>query len=265
MKAIIIADDVLSLRKVIKSIDAESTIELLKAFTSLNTVENYVSNNKIDVVFVDITSEKEEKINLIQKIRNQGKRIFIVLISDSKDDSYVAYNNHAIGFLLKPIKPDKIAEEIENIFLISPDLRNSVEIRTFGNFAVLKNNKIINFHFKKSKEILAYLIDKQGTQVDWPTLAAEVLDEDLYNKTTYSRLHRYVEELKIDLKKENINNILNTSKKGYLSVNVENFYCDLYAFMQGETWARNRFFGLYMYEYPWARDRQPYLENIINI
>ena len=69
MKAIIIADDVLSFRKVIKSIDAEATIELLKAFTSLNTVESYVSSNKIDVIFVDITSGKEEKLNLIQKIR----------------------------------------------------------------------------------------------------------------------------------------------------------------------------------------------------
>lgn len=265
MKAIIIADDVLSFRKVIKSIDAEATIELLKAFTSLNTVESYVSSNKIDVIFVDITSGKEEKLNLIQKIRNQGKRIFIVLISDSKDDSYVAYNNHAIGFLLKPINPDRVVEEIENIFLISPELRINVEVITFGNFSVLKNGIPITFTYRKSKEILAYLVDKQGTQVDWPTLAAEVLDRDLYDKATYNLLHRYIHQLRMDLKKAGADDILLSGNKGYLSINKNAFYCDLYAFINGEDYARNKFLGNYMYEYSWARDRDPYLGNIINI
>ena len=265
MKAIIIANDVLSLRKVIKSIDTDATVELLKTFTSLNTVESFVSNNKIDVIFIDITSEKEEKLNLVQKIRNQGRRIFIVLISDSKEDSYIAYNNHAIGFLLKPVDPIRVAEEIENIFLISPELRINVEIITFGNFSVLKNGVPITFTYRKSKEILAYLVDKQGTQVDWPTLAAEVLDRDLYDKATYNLLHRYIHQLRMDLKKAGADDILLSGNKGYLSINKNAFYCDLYAFINGEDYARNKFLGNYMYEYSWARDRDPYLDNIINI
>jgi len=264
MKAIIITDDSLSLKKVINSIDAINNVELVKTFTGIKNVEEYVSINEVDVAFVDIESLKNKKLELINNIKKINKAIFVVLISDSKEDSFAAYSLHSVGFLLKPLNNELIINEIDHIKTIAPHLNKRVEIRTFGNFSVLVNGKAIHFPIKKTKEILAYLVNKQGTQVDWPTLAAEVLDENLYDKVIQNRLHRYVECLKTTLKENNLENIL-VSSKGYLSVNTNAFDCDLYELINGSEKAKNYYFGEYMYEYPWADSRTAYIDRIVNL
>lgn len=262
MKAIIISDDMLSSKKVINSIDTVKGVDIVKSFPELRDLKEFVSSNEIDVVFVDITSSKKEKINFIQQV-STIKRVLVVLISNSIKDLQEAYYLQTVGFLLKPLKENEIIEKLELIKHMYPFYAKRVEIKTFGNFSVCINGRAIHFPIKKSKEILAYLVNKQGTQVDWPTIAAEVLDEDLYDKTTYNRLHRYIECLKDTLKDYQIENIL-TCSKGYLSVNTKEFYCDLYAFFNGDQTSKNSYYGEYMYEYSWARSRAAYLDRIIN-
>lgn len=262
MKAIIISDDMLSSKRVVNSIDTIDGIEVVKTFSEpINTID-FVSNNEIDVIFVDITSSKEEKINLIREVK-EIKRILIVLITNNLEDLHQAYDLQVAGFLLKPLKENEIKDRINFIKYIYGYFYRKVEIKTFGNFSVCINGRAVHFRYKKSKEILAYLINKQGTQVDWPTIAAEVLDEDLYDKTTYNRLHRYIESLKDTLKENQIENIL-VCTKGCLSVNTKEFYCDLYAFFDGNESSKNSYFGEYMYEYGWARNRNAYLDRVIN-
>lgn len=262
MKAIIISDDMLSSKKVVNSIDTIDGIEVVKTFSEPINAKIFVSNNEIDVIFVDITSSKEEKIKFIYEVK-RTKTILIVLIANNTNDLQYAYNLQVAGFLLKPLKEKVIIEKINFIKYMHSYLYKKVEIKTFGNFSVCINGRAIHFPYKKSKEILAYLINKQGTQVDWPTIAAEVLDEDLYDRTTYNRLHRYIESLKDTLKENQIINIL-TCTKGLLSVNTKEFYCDLYAFLDGSEASKNSYFGEYMYEYAWARNRNAYLDRIIN-
>lgn len=263
MKAIIISDDVLSLKKVINNTATITDVELVKAFIDIDGVESFVIFNNIDVIFIDITSKKEEKISLVERIRNYGKTTFIVLISDSKEDSMLAYTLHAIGFLLKPIEPEVITEEIENIKKVAPYINKKIEVRTFGNFCILVNNKVIRFERKKSREILAFLIHKQGTQVDCPTLAAEILNKDQYDKKTQNTLHQNIESLRTTLKEYGVEDIL-CCTKGYLSVDTSRFECDLYDFLNGNKYAQNRYYGEYMYEYEWAANRIAYLDKIIN-
>lgn len=259
MKAIIISDDVLSFRKVIKSIDANEEIKIIESFTLLSDLEAYVFSHEIDVIFVDTTSKKEEKINFIQKIRHCNEKIYIVLISDSKEDSYVAYGLNAIGFLLKPYEETQVATQIENINKNYPYINKKVTVKTFGNFSVFVNGEPIKFTLAKSREILAYLINLQGTEINWPTLAAEVFDEDLYDSKTYARLHKAVERLRKILKEHGIEDIL-ISKKGYLAIDVNKVDCDLYRFIEGDQTARASYYGELMKEYSWAEGRASYLD-----
>lgn len=264
MKAIIICDDALSLEKVINAIETINNVTVAKIFAQLNDVDSFVSVNEVDVVFVDITSSKKEKIDLIKKLRNLEKRVFTILISDSKEDSLLAYSLHAAGFLLKSsISVETINEEILNIKYIDPKLFLPVTIKTFGNFSVFNNGKPVHFSIKKSREILAYLVYKQGTQVDWPTLAAEVFDEDLYDSRTYHKIHKAVFSLKKDLDSEGIGSII-CCTKGHLSINENDITCDLYMFLNGDQKTINSYFGEFMYEYDWAKERTAFLDNVVN-
>lgn len=264
MKAIILSDDVLSFRKVIKSIDANDEIDIVESFSLLKNIEEFVSAHDVDVIFVDVTSKKEEKINFIQKIRLNNNKIYTILISDSKEDSYIAYGLNAIGFLLKPYEENQIKNQLENINKNYPFINKKVVVRTFGNFSVSVNGEPVKFSLAKSREILAYLINLQGTEINWPTLAAEVFDEDLYDSKTYARLHKSVERLRKILKEYKVEDIL-ISKKGYLAIDVNKIDCDLYKFIAGDKVARASYYGELMKEYSWAENRASYLDSVLEI
>ena len=76
---------------------------------------------------------------------------------------------------------------------------DSVEIRTFGHFTVLINRVPVHFRRSKSKEILAFLIDKRGQTVSKQVLANEVLNEDRYDDRVKNRLHTDLVSLREDL------------------------------------------------------------------
>ncbi|MBR6311607.1 MAG: prolyl oligopeptidase family serine peptidase, partial [Oscillospiraceae bacterium] len=77
---------------------------------------------------------------------------------------------HASGYMLKPIRAEVLLEELN-------DLRHPVQrgddllhVRTFGDFEVFYHDQPLIFRYQKTKEMLAYLIDRRGAMVESDTL-----------------------------------------------------------------------------------------------
>ena len=83
-----------------------------------------------------------------------------------------------------------------------------VEIRTFGYFTVLINKVPVHFRRSKSKEILAFLVDKRGQTVSKQILASEVLNEDHYDERVRNMLHTDLVSLREDLESYGLRHIL---------------------------------------------------------
>ena len=137
---------------------------------------------------------------------------------------------------------------------------DSVEIRTFGHFTVLINKVPVHFRRSKSKEILAFLIDKRGQTVSRQVIANEVLNEDLYDDRTKNRLHTDLVSLREDLERCGLRHILYVNNNEY-AVIVDGFYCDYYDLLEGNRDNVKDDPSTYMADYEWAVSRKAFLEN----
>ncbi len=112
-------------------------------------------------------------------------------------------------------------------------------------------DKPISFRLAKSKEILAYLVDKQGNGVTRPDLFAAIWEEQFYDRRMQKQLDVYIRSLRDTLREYGAEQIMEI-EKGVLRVKPDTFSCDAYLFFSGDADIINAYRGEYMSSYSWA-------------
>lgn len=262
MKAIVVDNDAHSLEIFDKAEEYLPGLKILGRFMTIEKCIDFIGANQIDLLFIDIDMWPRNWKSVIADLRNTDKTVFIVAITSRSDIYEDCYKCNVLNVLKKPVKIAKINELLDFLGGIrATDANDTIEIKTFGSFAVIVNGKPMKFSRSKSKEILAYLIDKQGTTVTRKTLAAEVMNEDNYDERVINNLNTNIHWLKKDLKSVGILRILYNSN-GVLAINPSEFTCDLYLAMSGDKEILKQYRGEYLYEYSWAEYKSSYLDRL---
>ena len=126
-----------------------------------------------------------------------------------------------------------------------------IQVKTFGAFDVYVDDRRVSFKLAKAKELLAYLVDKQGSGVTRAELFAAVWEDGLYDRRMQKQLDVYIRSLRETLQEYGIPEIMKM-EKGVLRVKPETFICDAYLFYSGDSDAINAYRGEYMSSYSWA-------------
>jgi len=154
--------------------------------------------------------------------------------------------------LLKPISLEDLKEEVA--YAQSRKTARStghIVVKTFGNFEIFVDGETLVFHRQKAKELLAYLIDRNGRGVNRPGIFAALWEEGLYDYSKQKYLDVIIRSLRETLKEAGIEEILEI-KNGFLRLRTELLDCDLYRFLKNDPEAVNAYRGEYLEEYPWA-------------
>ena len=156
---------------------------------------------------------------------------------------------HASGYLTKPVSVERIKAELSNLRYPMPggNDANRLKAQCFGQFEVFFNNKPIKFARSKTKEMLAYLIDKRGAMVSVKELSQALFGED---KGSYIR--NLVADLTQALKELNIEDIFVKRFNSY-GVDSSLISCDYYDYLKGEPYAVKAYRGSYMEQYSWKK------------
>jgi two-component SAPR family response regulator len=128
---------------------------------------------------------------------------------------------------------------------------HKVEAKTFGNFEIFCDGKIIQFSRAKSKELLAYLIDKNGTTATGSELIVNLWEDKDVDRTTRSMLHNLVSDIKKTLLAYGISDVFETKRNAF-RIKTESIVCDYFDLLKGEKDAARKFKGEYMSAYAWA-------------
>ena len=118
-----------------------------------------------------------------------------------------------------------------------------VELRCFGNFDVLCDGKPVAFRYKKTRELLAYLTDRNGAEATTREIMAAIFEESKDS---------YFGNIRLDL--------LNTfaslgvsdavcAAYGRMRVVRDRVKCDYFDYLDGKN---NAFRGEYMTQYSFA-------------
>ena len=252
MRMICVDDEPLAVEYTLSQCTLLPEIDDVKGFTEAQSALDWLRTHPTDLALLDINMPEIDGITLAARIKEMYPKIAIVFLTAYKDYAFDAYSVHPSGYLLKPVSQEKLAEEVR--LACGEKCRSFQEhiwIKTFGTFDVFVDNRPVSFKLAKSKEILAYLVDKQGSGVTRSEICAAIWEDSLYDRRMQKQLDVYIRSLRETLQEYGISEIMEM-EKGVLRTKPETFVCDAYLFYSGDSDAINAYRGEYMSSYSWA-------------
>ena len=252
MRAICVDDERALMERAVSLCRELPGMEEVTGFTRPAEALAWVSENSVDLALLDVEMPGMTGIELAVAIKERQPDAAIIFVTAYPKYAVDAFAVRASGYLLKPVTRQALEADVAHALSgRHKPLEGHVTVRTFGGFDVLVDGKPVEFKRAKSKEILAFLVDRQGRTVTRAELFASLWEDRPYDRGMQKQLDIYTRSLRDTLREYGIDGILDVGR-GTLRVKPESFVCDLYLFLAGDRDAAQSYRGEYMGAYPWA-------------
>ena len=249
MRAIAVDDEIYMLETLQEAVSASSDIETVEAFSSCSAALAYATENPIDIAFLDINMRGIGGLGLAEKLLELQPQCKIVFCTGYEEYAVSAFQLHVSGYLMKPITVEAVQKEIDHIKGVKAT-EKLLNIRCFGNFEVFYNGEILPFKRKKAKELLAVLVDRNGSGMTAKQICAILFPNDVDDTKNAAYLRQLMLDLKNTLKMIRAEHVLRHDTP-YYRIDTNLVKCDYLSFL--ET-GRPEFRGEYMTQYSWAEE-----------
>ena len=252
MKTICIDDEPLAVEYTLTQCARLPEINEIKGFTDAFLALDWLRSHPVDLAILDINMPEIDGITLAARIKQILPKAAILFLTAYKEYAFDAFSVHPAGYLLKPVSLEKLAAEVAYVYREKKaSVPAHIQVKTFGSFDVFVDDQPVSFKLAKSKEILAYLVDKQGSSVTRAALFAAIWEDSLYDRKRQKQLDVYIRSLRETLREYGISQIMEM-KAGTLRIKPDTFVCDAYLFYSGDSEMINAYRGEYMDTYSWA-------------
>lgn len=255
MIAIAVDDEVLMLGALVKAITASPDIREVTKFSDCEEALEFAKKNPLDIAFLDINMRGMGGLALAQKITDVRPNCKIVFCTGYEEYAIPAFKLRASGYLMKPVSAEDVQNEIDNV----KGLRQKEKLLTvkcFGNFEVYAKSEKLMFKRLKSKELFAYLVDRNGASMTAKQICAVLFPDDEDDTKNSAYLRQLILDLKNTLKLVGAENVLRHETPCY-RVDTSLIQCDYISYL--ET-GKPEFHGEYMTQYSWAEDTCAFLQ-----
>ena len=252
MRAIVVDDEPLMLKRFVRLSASISDINIVGQFESAGDALVFVRENPVEIAFLDVEMPIMNGIDLAKQLRELRHDILIVFISAYND--YIWDSNQIGGdyYIMKPYSQEMLELAMERIRLLARRQDKKLYIQTFGRFLVLQNGKPLPIS-GKAKEILALIVTKRGKEISNETIYSTIWEGREHNNANMGVYYNALRRLKKALKDANCSELLSSTRYGQ-RVNTEIFDCDYYAWQDQKMDAENAFRGDFLSEYSWAEE-----------
>ena len=247
MKIIAVDDEKIALELLSSAIKAIVTEDEVESFRYPEDALEYVKENSCDIAFLDIEMAGMSGVALAEELKKYNSEINIVFCTGYGEYRGAAFDLHASGYLMKPITPEKVKRELEN--LRRPIFeKKRLTVQTFGNFEVYLDGKPIAFKYRRTKELLAYLVDRVGAMCTVGEIIGILFGNESGREDYFQKLRR---DLLSTLEDVGCEKAI-VHKRGMLGVVVSEIQCDYYDYLSNKKNAASSYFGEYMSQYSFA-------------
>ncbi|WP_159023733.1 LytTR family DNA-binding domain-containing protein [Formosa sp. L2A11] len=189
---IAVDDEPLALRQIVSYIAQTPFLELKGKFTNALGVSNFIKENPVDLLFLDIHMSDLNGLELAKTLEHPPKIIFTTAYSEYAIDGYKV---NAIDYLLKPIEyVDFLLASNKAADTITKAQQFLSEVKKKDDFLFIKSGqKHIRIHFKDIKYIEAqkeYVALKLIHGETVKTLLRLKNIEEVLPKEHFMRIHR---------------------------------------------------------------------------
>ena len=246
MIAVAVDDEPLMLSALTKAVQASADITAVADFTSCEDALDFIKSNRVDMAFLDINMRGMGGLSLAEKIIGLRPNCKIVFCTGYEEYAIAAFKLHASGYLLKPVSAEAVQAEIDHIIGVRQTEKQLV-VKCFGNFEVYAQGKPMTFKRSKTKELFAFLVDRNGAGVTVAEIGV-MLWENNEDQKKRNYIHQLFRDLRQSLEAVGAGEIFERNRYFY-SVNPLKIDCDYYTYLKT---GKPEFLGEYMSQYSWA-------------
>ena len=263
MHIIAVDDEPLALGLLVRSIQEACPTAQISKFQSGNEALQFLESNRCDVAFLDIHMRGIDGLTLAKKVKDLNPQCNLIFATGYSEYAADALSLHASGYIIKPVSPDAIQRELQDLRHPVAALPGaSLRIHCFGNFEVFTTDgEPVKFNRSKAKELFAYLVYRRGSSCSTRELAAVLFEDNEYSTKQMLYLQKIISSMMQTLKEYDAANIIHKSYNA-ISLNDALVDCDYYRFLKMDVPSINTYTGEFMTQYSWAEFVAGYLDRI---
>ena len=223
-----------------------------RAGAALETIQE--QNIYPDIVFSDIEMPGLSGLEFAVRLKTLSPETRVVFVTSYTQFALDAFSVRAQGYALKPLTAHQVREELDVLvtsFAPPAPQGKKLRVKCFGYFEIYWQDKPVIFSRKQSKELFAFLIDREGATCTSEQIAAALWENECDPKVYNHRIRNLVSDLKSTLRGIGMEQVL-IHEKRQLAVQRDFIDCDYYRMLEGDMTATNAFRGEYMIDYSWA-------------
>ena len=248
MMLVLLVDDeelqLLRLEKACKNV-LNSDVEIIK-YTNPQKAFEENKDKKIDIAFLDIEMPVINGVQLAKKLKGVNPTINVIFVTAYDSYALEAYKIHASGYVTKPVNEEKIKKELDALrYPIEMNTTKRMQVKCFGNFEVFVDGVPLKFQRNKSKELFAYLIDREGAVANINELNAVLWEED-----HKSYLRNLIADIQQTLKEAGVEDVF-IKRHNECYIDPSKIDCDAYEYKKNNPNAVRAYRGEYMIQYSW--------------
>ena len=163
MRIIAVDDEKLALDALLGSIRKAAPEAEIDGFKDAAEALNFLKDQPCEVAFLDVEMPEMNGVELAKRMKMIYPNINIIFSTGYDQYRGVAFGLHASGYLTKPILPEDVRWELEDLRRpVQMSVTKRIRVQAFGNFEVFLDGLPVRFKYQRTKEMLAYLVDRAG-------------------------------------------------------------------------------------------------------
>ena len=225
----------------------------IHGFRKASEALTFAQHTHCDIAFLDVEMCSMDGIELGKRLKLINTKINIIFVTAYNQYMGDALSMYASGYILKPATAQCVLRELENlrhpIVLNRPQKR--IRLQAFGNFEVFIDESPIKFQYTKTKELLAYLVDRKGASCTNQEIISILWEDDSSSSNRLSYLRNLYADLISSFTNAGVPQVI-IKQRGTIALAPEAVSCDYFDWLNGSIHAINTYQGEYMTQYSWG-------------
>ncbi|MDF2879178.1 MAG: response regulator receiver and domain protein [Clostridia bacterium] len=228
IKIAVVDDEMHGLERFERIVADIKELELCGLFETGGQLLEYLKEHPLDAVFLDIEMPEISGLQLSQQVLDLNEDIEIIFVTAFNQYAVEAFELQAMDYIMKPLTQERLNKTIGRLLKTQRTAPKASKpfVQCFGDFEVFLNGEVVTWKNSKAKEVLAFLIHKQGVPVKWEKIA-DVVWPDYNSEKAQTNFHATTYLLRKRLAEVGLSQILE-SGRGRYRVLPDQIDCDLY-------------------------------------
>lgn len=203
------------------------------------------------IVFSDIQMPDMNGLQLATSVKAAVPDARIIFTTAYSEYALEAWKRHVHGYLLKPVTAQDIRETLAELPMPPAPPPEKLCVRCFGHFEVTLRGEPVIFERRQSKELLAFLVDREGVPCYGEEIAAILWEDETDMQAAKARIRKLLSDLRATLHAYGLDDVLIRERR-QIAIRRERVDCDYYRLLAGDPEAIHAYRGDYMLDYTWA-------------